>query len=61
MPTYVVQVQGQKKKDRVVAGYFRIQDGNLNFRNPAEYDSGYPIFVKSYAAGKWVSVEKEDD
>lgn len=56
MIAYKVKVLGRKKPDMVYADYFRTEDNVITFRI-VNRDQGYPIFVKCYAAGTWLSVE----
>lgn len=56
MNAYKVKLVDRKRADTVYADYFKTDGGVLTFRivNP---DQGYPIFVKCYAAGAWLTVE----
>lgn len=58
MITYHVKLAHKKHPDVVKADYFKVDQGVITFRclsNTA--DHGYPLFVKCYAAGAWLSVE----
>jgi hypothetical protein len=58
MNAYRVKLTGKRKDEIVLADYFKIDGGVITFRcvNPA----GYPIFVKCFAAGAWLSVTNEE-
>jgi hypothetical protein len=59
LSTYKVALVGRRKRDTVRATYFKIEAGVLTFRIYQGYygSSQYPLFVKCYAAGSWLTVE----
>lgn len=58
MITYKVKLAKGKRADKVEADYFRVENGVLTFRIAnRSTEGGYPIFVKSYAASAWLTVE----
>lgn len=56
MITYKVKLSARKRTEAVTADYFRVDNGILTFRNAAT-DNKYPVFIKCYAPGVWLSVE----
>lgn len=60
MITYRVKLAGRKRSEIVCADYFKIDEGGvLVFRN-MNPQQGYPIFIKCYAPGAWLSIENEN-
>lgn len=60
MNTYRIQFVG-RPSEMVRADYFKIDDGVLTFRMSKPSRDEFPIFVKCYAAGAWLSVENANE
>lgn len=58
--TVKVKVQRLKRVAtvRVTAEYYRVDNGNLIFRNHVQ--GGYPQTVAMFAAGVWLEVHREE-
>lgn len=57
MTMFKVKRAAGRRAEIVYADYHRVDEtGVVTFRLTAR-DGGYPVFVKCYAAGAWLSVE----
>lgn len=57
MIEYKVKLANRKKPEYVNADYFKIDGGVVTFRNLSMDRGGYPVFVRCYAAGTWISID----